>query len=186
MWAKRGLRIKVYPGELLELSTFDIAFDSQIDLALPSTENVSIVPPVLPVTHSASAIAAYMQLNGTSFTLYMSFCDVSYYQLITDFNRMFSYQVLAEQVLEKLLQLDDWNKPGLTEAEFLSLFTRCTHCGLVMTGRVFQQHTQVCAGFNGGNRDTALTVAVIHDIIDLTNDSDDDECPGVIDLTLDE
>ena len=116
------------------------------------------------------------------FHLFFEFLTVN---LIPDFGHMFSYQTKAEQVLEKLLQLDDWNTPGLTEADFSDLFTRCIHCGLLMTGRVFQQHVQICTAINK-TQASATTVAVIHDIIDLTNDLDDEECPGVIDLTLDE
>lgn len=61
--------------------------------------------------------------------------------------------------------------PGLLEAEFWGLLTRYLPCGLVMMSQVSQQHTQTCAA-------TATTIAVIHDIIDLTNDSDDEECSG--------
>ena len=100
-------------------------------------------------------------------------------KLITDFSCMFSHHTIAEHILKNFLQLDDWDMPGLPEAEFLGLFTRCLPCGLVMTSRVFQQHTQTCAA-------TTTTIVVIHDIIDLTNNSDDEECSGVIDLTLDE
>ena len=84
---------------------------------------------------------------------------------------MFSHHTVAEHILKKFLQLDDWEMAGLLEAEFLGLFTRYLPCGLVMTSRVSQQHTQTCTA-------TATTSAVIHDIIDLTNDSDDKECSG--------
>ena len=113
---------------------------------------------------------------------------------------MFASQMTAADVLDQLLQLNDWIKPGLTEDEFLELFIHCRYCGLIMTGHVFQRHTFICQHIptaSNGNRASMATVAVIHNIIDLTSDEgdhpevidvtrdDDDDCPGVIDLTLD-
>ncbi|KAH7904121.1 hypothetical protein BJ138DRAFT_1119708 [Hygrophoropsis aurantiaca] len=40
---------------------------------------------------------------------------------------------------ELLMQLDSWNRPGLSVAEFKRLFKGCT-CGLVMTARTFDSH----------------------------------------------
>lgn len=38
-----------------------------------------------------------------------------------------------------LLRLDDWDRPGLSIAEFVALFKRCT-CGMITTTRVFGVH----------------------------------------------
>jgi hypothetical protein len=67
-----------------------------------------------------------------------------------------------QTVVDKLLKLDSWGRPGLQEAEFKKLFAQCV-CGLVMTRRVFNDH------------DCAIT------IVDLTSDNDDST--SVIDLT---
>ena len=105
----------------------------------------------------------------------------------------------ATDVLDQLLQLNDWIKPGLTEDKFLELFIRCRYCRLIMTGCVFQRHTFICQHIptaSNGNRASMATVVVIHNMIDLTSDEgdhqvidvpqdNDDNCPGVIDLTLD-
>lgn len=114
---------------------------------------------------------------------------------------MFASQMMATEVFDQVLQLDDAIKPGLTEDEFLGLFTRCNHCGLIMTRRVFPRHTFICLRMptaSDGNRSSMITVAIIRDIIDLTGDDGDlpkvidltqdddaDNYPGVIDLTLD-
>jgi hypothetical protein len=79
----------------------------------------------------------------------------------------------VETVLDKLLKLDSWGHGGLPEAEFRNLFAIC-FCGLVMTRRVFKDHT--CA-------------AVIQNplVIDLTlddSDSDGNDVQTMIDLTL--
>lgn len=42
-------------------------------------------------------------------------------------------------VLDRLLKLDSYTQPGLLEADFMALFSRCT-CGLFMTRRVFDNH----------------------------------------------
>lgn len=88
-----------------------------------------------------------------------------------------------ESVLDRLLRLDSFTRPGLSEPEFNRLFAKC-HCGLVMTRRVFRNH--ICA--------LAMVGVVAHSnrpaIIDLTSDGDNDsvgEGPShmIIDLTLD-
>ena len=109
---------------------------------------------------------------------------------------MASYEMIADNVIDQLIKLDNWTQPGLTGAEFLGLFTRCILCGLVMTSRVFERHAEVCLGaVVRDNAPTAITAAVIHDIIDLTDGdgncpevidlTTNDDCPGVIDVTLD-
>lgn len=96
-----------------------------------------------------------------------------------DFNRMFAFQAIGEQVLTQLLKLDDWDLHGLTEQEFKSLFAKCGRCGLVTTARVHSRH--VCASAAAANAGV---------IIDLTNDDEDvvidltdDDVGAVIDLT---
>jgi hypothetical protein len=76
----------------------------------------------------------------------------------------------AETAVDRLLKLDSWTSPGLTEADFRGLFAKC-RCGLVMTRRVFQNH--VCVA-------PAAPV-----IIDLTLDDGDNSWPVIIDLTGD-
>jgi len=86
-------------------------------------------------------------------------------------------------MLDRLLKLDSWATPGLSEPEFRKLFSKCV-CGLVMTRRVYQQH--ICAV-------AAATVQVRkrRAIIDLTSDlsDSDDSAEGrnaesAIDLTM--
>jgi hypothetical protein len=44
-----------------------------------------------------------------------------------------------ETSIEQLLRLDTSRRPGLSEAEFMKLFAKCS-CGLIMTRRVFRDH----------------------------------------------
>lgn len=96
---------------------------------------------------------------------------------------MFAFQTLSAQVLDQLLKLDDWNLPGLTESQFMLLFTKCRRCGLVMTARVHSRHTcEVAAGA------IVIDLTADNEVIDLTNDGDDQAIlltndDGVIDLT---
>ena len=79
----------------------------------------------------------------------------------------------ATPVLDQLLRLDAWARPGLSELEFTKLFAKC-YCRLVMTRRVFKDHT--C--FALARRSPA--------VIDLTLDADDEPVgpvPPIIDLT---
>lgn len=84
-----------------------------------------------------------------------------------------------ETVLDRLLRLDSWAQPGLSEPEFNRLFAKC-NCGLVMTRRVFREHT-------------CVLVARVQNppvVIDLTSDDSDDPISldsscVVIDLTAD-
>lgn len=69
---------------------------------------------------------------------------------------------------DRLLRLDSWASPGLSEADFRRLFAMC-HCGIITTRRVFRGH--ICA----------FKPAPV--IIDLTVDAD--EGPVIIDLTGD-
>jgi hypothetical protein len=77
-----------------------------------------------------------------------------------------------EATLDQLLRLDSWVNPGLSQVDFRKLFAMC-RCGLVMTRRVFQDHT--CA-----------RSPPIVPVIDLTGDAEDSPSrPVVIDLTGD-
>lgn len=82
-------------------------------------------------------------------------------------------------VLDQLLRLDAWARPGLSELEFTDLFAKC-RCGLVMTRRVFRDH--LCF---------ALARKPSPAVIDLTSDTDDEVAepagtlPAIIDLTAD-
>ena len=58
----------------------------------------------------------------------------------------------------KLLKLDSFVKPGLSQQEFEGLLTRCQHCELIMTKRRIDSH--VCTG----------TVIKTRVVIDLTQD----------------
>ena len=58
----------------------------------------------------------------------------------------------------KLLKLDSFVKPGLTQKEFEGLLTRCQHCKLIMTKRRIDSHE--CMG----------TVMKMRVVIDLTQD----------------
>jgi hypothetical protein len=78
------------------------------------------------------------------------------------------------ETLDRLLKLDSWASPGLTEVDFRKLFVKCRHCGLVTTRRVFKDH--IC------------DVLALGDVIDLTSDMDDsanESLPVLIDLTID-
>ena len=81
----------------------------------------------------------------------------------------------AETTLDRLIRLDSWVKPGLSEAEFRRLFYKCK-CGLITTRRIFDKHT--CTP----PRQPSI-------VIDLTSDdsSSDVENSGamVIDLSVD-
>jgi hypothetical protein len=86
-----------------------------------------------------------------------------------------------ETVLDRLLRLDSWARPGLSESEFNRLFAKC-HCGLIMTRRVFRGH--ICAVAAGTMRKTPV-------VVDLTLDEGDnfvrESSPqlNLIDLTMD-
>lgn len=81
------------------------------------------------------------------------------------------------------MRLDSWNRAGLTQAEFRSLFVQCS-CGLLMTCRAFRGHTCVQ---NIGVHTAPTPARAGPVIIDLTLDSDEDsDEDSIIDLTLDE
>jgi hypothetical protein len=40
----------------------------------------------------------------------------------------------------KIIRLDRWERPGLTEKEFFGLFAKCDACGLVVARLVFLNH----------------------------------------------
>ena len=68
---------------------------------------------------------------------------------------------LSPTPFDRLMELDCWSRPGLTDAQFRDLFAKCT-CGLVMTRRSFNNHECLeNAGVDDGRA-----------VIDLTNDSD--------------
>ncbi|KAG1876146.1 hypothetical protein C8R48DRAFT_768991 [Suillus tomentosus] len=48
---------------------------------------------------------------------------------------------------EKLMKLDSFTRPGLTQGEFRRFLTRCNCCELVMTRRMFERHE--CVGREG-------------------------------------
>jgi hypothetical protein len=78
----------------------------------------------------------------------------------------------ADSIWSRLIKLNSSHTPGLTAAEFRMLFAKC-RCGLVMTKRVFRNHTcQVVIDLTGD--DNAENSASIPIIIDLTGDSEDD------------
>jgi len=60
--------------------------------------------------------------------------------------------------VELLFKLHSWNRPGLTEVQFRSLFAKC-RCGLITTRETFDEHD--C---NHSLRHS--------DVIDLTSDAD--------------
>jgi hypothetical protein len=86
----------------------------------------------------------------------------------------------SADTLISLLKLDSWVKPGLSETDFAKLFSKC-RCGLVMTHRVFDNHTCAVARapvvidltLDDSDDSTGLS-AVVPVIIDLTGDSDED------------
>jgi hypothetical protein len=65
--------------------------------------------------------------------------------------------------LDRLLKLDSFTQPGLTEAEFRRFLTQCNDCQLIMTRRTFERHN--CIG-EAGRRDRGTKV------IDLTLEDD--------------
>ncbi|KAG1850270.1 hypothetical protein C8R48DRAFT_676787 [Suillus tomentosus] len=48
------------------------------------------------------------------------------------------------EVFDRLLKLDSFTRPGLTEGEFRHFLTRCNGCELIMTRRMFKLHN--CVG----------------------------------------
>jgi hypothetical protein len=62
--------------------------------------------------------------------------------------------------------------PGLTGAEFRALFAKCC-CGLVMTQRVFRNHTCQPVLIDLTDDDDTENSASLPIIIDLTRDSED-------------
>ncbi|KAG2741805.1 hypothetical protein P692DRAFT_20880194 [Suillus brevipes Sb2] len=67
----------------------------------------------------------------------------------------------THQVFERLMKLDSFSRPGLTEAEFQHFLTRCNGCDLIMTRRMFERHD--CVGnTKEGNTDS--------EVIDLTTE----------------
>ncbi|KAG2119856.1 uncharacterized protein F5147DRAFT_647724 [Suillus discolor] len=81
---------------------------------------------------------------------------------LVDVQRSQPRQCEARQVFDKLLQLDSFSQPSLTEAEFRHFLTRCNSCELVMMRRMFEHHE--CVGnTERGNRE----------VIDLTTEDID-------------
>ncbi|KIK41033.1 hypothetical protein CY34DRAFT_107508 [Suillus luteus UH-Slu-Lm8-n1] len=70
-------------------------------------------------------------------------------------------------VFDKLLKLDSFCQPGLTQAEFHHFLTRCNGCDLIMTRRMFEHHDCVGSGMRRGNSEKT-------EVIDLTSDSEGD------------
>ncbi|KAG2744886.1 hypothetical protein P692DRAFT_20850060 [Suillus brevipes Sb2] len=46
----------------------------------------------------------------------------------------------THDTFDRLLKLDSFTQPGLTEAEFRRFLTRCNNCQLIMTRRTFERH----------------------------------------------
>lgn len=65
----------------------------------------------------------------------------------------------TQDAFDRLLKLDSFTQPGLTEAEFRRFLTRCNDCRLIMTRRTFERHH--CTG-EAGRRDHRT------EVIDLT------------------
>jgi hypothetical protein len=84
----------------------------------------------------------------------------------------------AGTALDRLIRLNSFDKPGLSELEFRRLFAKC-RCGLVMTRQVFRCRTCVPTvpviinlTLDDSEDSAGTTTGPI--IIDLTRDSDDD------------
>src|SRR5882762_2915237 len=82
----------------------------------------------------------------------------------------------TETALDRLIRLDSWVRPGLSETEFRALFAKCK-CGLITTRRVFTDHTciqvalpSVVIDLTGSG---SLEPEVGGMVIDLTSDSED-------------
>jgi hypothetical protein len=122
-------------------------------------------------------VSSRLLLHFACFTVYLT---INIERSVRLFTSIATYERPVrnpETTLDRLLQLDSWTRPGLSEAAFNRLFAKC-HCGLVMTRRVFTNH--VCT-------EAAAVVQKPPVIIDLT--SDDDLGAGshmIIDLTTDE
>jgi len=50
----------------------------------------------------------------------------------------------AQTSFDRLLRLDSFTRPGLTEDEFRGFLTQCNGCELIMTRRMFERHN--CVG----------------------------------------
>ncbi|KAG1848814.1 hypothetical protein C8R48DRAFT_677193 [Suillus tomentosus] len=68
-------------------------------------------------------------------------------------------------VFDKLLKLDSFSRPGLTQAEFHHFLTRCNGCDLIMTRRMFERHDCVGSTRRGNSEET--------EVIDLTTEDDE-------------
>jgi hypothetical protein len=62
------------------------------------------------------------------------------------------------KTFDRLLKLDSFTRPGLTEDEFRHFLTRCWGCELIMTRRVFERHDCVGKVNRGGVEFIDLTV----------------------------
>jgi hypothetical protein len=50
----------------------------------------------------------------------------------------------THKTFDRLLKLDSFTRPGITEDEFRGFLTRCNDCELIMTRRMFEHHN--CIG----------------------------------------
>ena len=102
-----------------------------------------------------------MRLTHLSYPIYLPIAVGRLFASITTYERPVRR---SETVLDRLLRLDSWSRPGLSEPEFNRLFATC-RCGLVMTRRVFTNHICAMAEVAGWNQPI---------VIDLTSDADSD------------
>lgn len=67
----------------------------------------------------------------------------------------------THQTFDRLLKLDSFSRPGLTEDQFRHFLTRCRGCELIMTRRMFEHHD--CVG---------KVERAENEVIDLTGEDD--------------
>jgi hypothetical protein len=114
-------------------------------------------------------------LSATEFATLLTKCTCG---LIMT-HRAFEYHVCAATAhiptaARGVLRLDSLISPGVSDAEFAAMFTKCA-CGLIMTRRAFKGH--VCTAM-------ASHIPSAPVVIDLTLDSSGSQA-DVIDLTMD-
>ncbi|KAG1842300.1 hypothetical protein C8R48DRAFT_679051 [Suillus tomentosus] len=91
----------------------------------------------------------------------VAFLDGNDIKLVDVMQRRQLRQDETHKTFDRLLRLDSFSRPGLTEEEFRHFLTRCYGCELIMTRRIFERHT--CLG--------KVEMGEV-EIIDLTTEDD--------------
>ena len=104
MWTRCGLHIRIYLGATpfmwyLHYVNF-ILYLALKPMDNMDINNMDIIPPASPTTHSVSAIMAYIQVNSEPLCFLSSIFNFLTTKLITDFSWMFSHYTKAANILK--------------------------------------------------------------------------------------